>query len=278
MNSKIGKRKNDISELKIEPPKKSMKKDELLAQYNFLLKLFNDVREENKILQQNQKKSEVEIENLKQKLLAEVDQKVILENSDKEHVNVSVQTEMITCEECESPAEDIYDLVDHMHREHPLENYQFDWRCEHYEKGFHEQKRLLLHIQYEHNETNKVCRHFLEGNCFFGNECWYSHEKDREIKQIKCMFCDCSFESKSALMSHRKKAHPSRVKQCRNNENGMCQHGPNCWYNHDLEMIFDEEHIQIDKNPENNQIVKKLVDMVENFGKRLVNIENRNIT
>ena len=113
---------------------------------------------------------------------------------------------------------------------------------------------------------------------FFGNECWYSHEKDREIKQIKCMFCECSFESKSALMSHRKKAHTSRVKKCRNNENGMCQHGQNCWYNHDHEMIFDEEHIQIDKNPENNQIVKKLVDMVENFGKRLVNIENRNIT
>ena len=58
----------------------------------------------------------------------------------------------------------------------------------------------------------------------------------------------------------------------------MCQHGPNCWYNHDLEMIFDEEHIQIERNPENNQIVKRLVDMVENFGKRLVNIENRNIT
>ena len=94
-------------------------------------------------------------------------QKVTLDNSYKEYVNVSVQTEMITCEECESPAEDIYDLVDHMHREHPLENYEFDWRCEHCEKGFHEQTRLLLHIQYEHNETNKVCKHYLEGYCFF---------------------------------------------------------------------------------------------------------------
>ena len=92
------------------------------------------------------------------------------------------------------------------------------------------------------------------------------------------MFCDCNFESKSELMSHRKKAHPSRVKQCRNNENGRCQHGPNCWYNHDYEMIFDEEHVQIVNNPENNRIVKKLVDMVENFGKRLVNMENRNLT
>ena len=181
MNSKVGKRKNNTSELKIEPPKKSMKKDELLAQYNSLFKLFNDVREENKILQQNQKKSEAEIENLKKRLLAEVNQKVALENGDKEHVNVSVQTEMIRCDDCESPAEDIYDLVDHMHREHPLEDYEFDWRCEHCEKGFHDQKRLLLHIQYVHNGTNKVCRHFLEGYCFFGNECWYSHETDREI-------------------------------------------------------------------------------------------------
>ena len=44
------------------------------------------------------------------------------------------------------------------------------------------------------------------------------------------------------------------------------------------EMIFDEEHVQIVNNPENNRIVKKLVDMVENFGKRLVNMENTNLT
>ena len=50
MNSKGGKRKNNASELKIEPPKKSLKKDELLAQYNYLFKLFNDIREENKVL------------------------------------------------------------------------------------------------------------------------------------------------------------------------------------------------------------------------------------
>ena len=70
--------------------------------------------------------------------------------------------------------------------------------------------------------------------------------------------------------------HPSRVKQCRNVENGRYQHGANCWYNHDHEIIFDKEHAQIDNNPENIQIVKRLVDMVENFGKRLVNIEKRN--
>ena len=29
-------------------------------------------------------------------------------------------------------------------------------------------------------------------------------------------------------------------------------------------------------NPESNNIVKKLVDIVENMGKRLVNMENRN--
>ena len=41
-------------------------------------------------------------------------------------------------------------------------------------------------------------------------------------------------------------------------------------------MIYDEEHFQIDNNPESNNIVKKLVDIVENMGKRLVNMENRN--
>ena len=276
MNSKGGKRKNNASELKIEPPKKSLKKDELLAQYNYLFKLFNDIREENKILRESQKKSDEEIENLKKRLVAEIIQKDSLVNGDKELVNVSVQTEVISCEECESPAENIYDLVDHMHREHPLEDYEFDWRCEHCERGFHEKTKLLLHIENVNNEANKVCKHFLEGNCFFGNECWFRHEKDREMQKIKCMFCDCSFDSKSELMSHREKKHLSRVKQCRNNRNGRCQHGPNCWYNHDHEITFGEEHVQIDDKPENNQIITKLVDMVEHFGKRLVNMENRN--
>ena len=45
---------------------------------------------------------------------------------------------------------------------------------------------------------------------------------------------------------------------------------------HNDEMIFDKEHFQIDNNPESNNIVKKLVDIVENMGKRLVDIENRN--
>ena len=40
-------------------------------------------------------------------------------------------------------------------------------------------------------------------------------------------------------------------------------------------MIFEEENFKIDNNPESNNIVKKLVDIVDNMGKRLMNIENR---
>ena len=41
-------------------------------------------------------------------------------------------------------------------------------------------------------------------------------------------------------------------------------------------IIIQLLSVIVDDNPESNNIVKKLVDIVENMGKRLVNIENRN--
>ena len=79
--------------------------------------------------------------------------------------------------------EEIYDLVGHMQREHRLENYEFDWRCEHCAKGFHEQKHLILQIQYVHGENVDHCNHFLEGKCVFGNDCRFSQEKDLKIEK-----------------------------------------------------------------------------------------------
>ena len=83
-----------------------------------------------------------------------------IKKDNKATINVSVQTEQLRCEECDFPAEEIYDLVDHMQREPPLEDFEFEWRCEHCEKGFFEQPELIFHTQYAHGENIKHCKHF----------------------------------------------------------------------------------------------------------------------
>ena len=276
MNTKVGKRKNIVTEVKIEPPKKALKKNELLVEYNALKKRFDSLIDENKILLEDQKKKEEAIKNLEETVDLMKNEIDTIKKDNKATINVSVQTEQLRCEECDFAAEEIYDLVDHMQREHPLEDYEFDWRCEHCGKGFFEQPELIFHIKYAHEENIKHCKHFLEGRCVFGNHCRFSHEKNREIEKIKCMFCDESFDSKSQLMIHRKNVHPKRVKECKNSKNGSCQHGPVfCWYHHTKIVEVEHDENDIKDNKETDVIIKKLVDMVESFGHRLMVIENK---
>ena len=63
------------------------------------------------------------------------------------------------------------------------------------------------------------------------------------------------------------------MKECKNSRNGSCQHGPVfCWYHHTKIVEHDENDIK--DNKETDVIIKKLVDMVESFGHRLMVIEN----
>ena len=61
---------------------------------------------------------------------------------------VTVQDEIIRCEECEFPAEDIHELVDHMYGSHPLES-ESEIECYHCGESFAE-KNIF-------NETQKTC-------------------------------------------------------------------------------------------------------------------------
>ena len=72
-------------------------------------------------------------------------------------------------------------------------------------------------------------------------------------------------------MNHRKNVHPTRIKQCNNEENGKCQHGPRlCWYKH----TEKHESLQVEQNIEANDMMKKLFDMMANICHRLLVIES----
>ena len=143
-------------------------------------------------------------------------------------------------------------------------------------KIFQERKDKVIHIKCEHKEKVKLCKHFVEGKCVFGEECWFLHDKTKKLEKIKCMFCELSFNSKQELMNHRKNEHPKRVKQCANEENGNCQHGPRlCWYNHTkIDDIDEHKSFLVEQHTEANDMMIKLFDMMENFGNRLLAIES----
>ena len=75
-------------------------------------------------------------------------------------------------------------------------------------------------------------------------------------------------------MSHRKREHLSRVRQCKNEQNGNCLHGSTfCWYKH-TDVQKENDNIIINENDdETNDAMKKLFNMMENFAQRLIDIE-----
>ena len=70
-------------------------------------------------------------------------------------------------------------------------------------------------------------------------------------------------------MNHNKDQHTDTVPFCRQFDN--CMFGARCWYKHDLENVKNGE---MNNSNTNNELIKKLIDMMEKFSNRIVNIEN----
>ena len=192
MNARVAKRKNNvnINEVKIEPPKKALKKNEILAEYTALQKRFEHLQNKNKVLLANQK-TNLEAINLLEETIAELEKKRVVSNMENKNlISTSVQTDVIRCEECEYQADGINYLIDHMHGNHSLEDcedFDHSFKCEHCGKGFHEIKDLMMHIQ---KDQVKLCK---------------------ESENINCTDCECTFNGKSALTRHRKTEPEKRV-------------------------------------------------------------------
>ena len=112
----------------------------------------------------------------------------------------------------------------------------------------------------------------MKEDVFFGDSCWFKHNESKQVAEFKCIYCDSTFKSKSDLMSHRKREHPNKVNQCKNEQNEKCIHGPkSCWYKHTDKHT---ENNDINQNDETNDTLKKLFNMMETFAQRLLYIEN----
>ena len=172
-NTRVQKRKNNAIEVKNEPPKKALKKNEIIAEFNILKDKFENLQEEKRVLLENQK-THIEAISLLEETVTVLESK-LASRVESHPINISVQTEIIRCEECEYPAEDMHDLVDHMHGAHPLENEgdvnRYDLKCQ-------------------------DCEYPAEDICDLGSHIFKVHSSENFDEIIKCRYCQETFNGK----------------------------------------------------------------------------------
>ena len=212
---------------------------------------------------------------------------------------------IIFCYECEFPADDFHDLGEHMLEFHflgdceecdetfntkeKLQDHLVDehgqggnnldinsenFSCNHCEQGFTSKKDLMMHKKHQHLEMISTCWGFAAGSCEFGSEkCWFRHSMSNSA-DIKCKICDEKFGTKPEYQKHRKKKHPGLVPRCNYDVEGKCKFGIEfCWFIHKEDENNEVNPNNDDQIKENNEVLTRLLDLVENMSERMKQIE-----
>ena len=220
--TRLGKRKLEINGT--APKTSSKSKAELLDELEemHLLKELNEaLLEEVKTneetitnLKKKEKKSVEAIKNLEQKIEKQQSSKVSIQK-DKQTAGTQTQyTDIMLCTECEFPADDLYDLGEHMGEYHTERNV-----CEYCSQSFDNQSSMAEHIMKKHSSEKGV--------------------KILDSENIYCNFCDEIFEDRNGLMKHKKLEHPDKVSKCVYYVTGTCNYGDiDCWFSHVTESMI----------------------------------------
>ena len=274
------KRKNVSIEVKTEPEKKYLKRNDILLEYQALKKKFNVLEEKHTILIEENATHMDAIE-----MLEETVKLLELKISNVENKSASVQTDISRCEQpsvescetqtedevaticdkCDYPTNDICNVEAHSEEFHSLESDYEIITCHYCKAKLKTKEDLMIHRKKVHREKVSICRHFIEGNCYFEiDECWFIH--DTPVAMLMCTFCDKEFHIKTDLMNHRKYEHEEKMKSCKKASRGECPYNTNCWYKH--------KEVEIVNQNQNQEMFDKLFEIMEKFTHRIVNIEN----
>ena len=252
------------------------------------------------ILQEQFDKLKVEYEKQVERNHA-LEEKIEVLEKQSNHPNVVTTNTgdiLMLCHECEYPAEDIYDLGEHMYevhseredenkciscnfcdstfpsiescKEHETKKHKEEWACNFCSESFESKRDLMLHKKKQHVDKVSSCWKHSLGICEYGDEnCWFSHTFTNNSLQFKCKVCDHSFLTKSEYLRHMRQSHPSTVQICRNiTENGGCKYGVNCWFIHEeIGNSFYENT--------NNEKIQELFQRLEKMTQQISNLEQK---
>ena len=241
-------------------PKKVQSKAELVEEVASLKALNDALEDENKKYRET-------ITKLEEKISSEKSHKYV------DIVNSGCQTDdsdILLCEECEFPADTLYELGEHVGESHSgfripcnfcpdiytskeeLEDHVIEvhnlfqsehskqhqdiriFLCRFCEKNFKSKSELMKHNKCTHKEKLSACRNFETGTCYYDDHCWFSHEpkKCNVTSEFKCNFCENKFKTVPELLKHRKIAHLEIVPMCKNFVKGNCSFGNSCFFIH----------------------------------------------
>ena len=103
------------------------------------------------------------------------------------------------CQECEYPADDMFDLGGHMVEFHSEEVVKSGIICHFCDETFDTMDSAMKHRKQVHKDKVNHCIFFMEGKCEYGDAlCWFIHEVDsyipfQDATELKCKKCDKLF-------------------------------------------------------------------------------------
>ena len=217
MNMVLKRRQNThlvcIDPKKKNAPTKVQNKAELIQELKVMKDLNNDLEEENR-------KNMVIIGELKEKLF------LLQKEEQKDLAHGASQTDdadLLLCEECEFPAETLFELGEHMGEFHT----GLRIPCNFCPDIYVTREELEKHEKEVHNSLTS------------------NEEKDyprahQDMKKFKCKFCERNFQDKNALMKHNKDEHKENVRACWNIQKGKCDY-KECWFSHETKESHDNK-------------------------------------
>jgi len=190
----------------------------------------------------------------------------------------------LSCVECEFEASSKNEFNWHMNANHGWpsqtdneEEYDKKIICNMCGEILDTKGSLMRHRKEMHLEEVKLCSFFVDGNCDYPDDaCWYIHDKKKAQQQkFKCNLCEKVFKTKFSLMHHKKECHDQSVPLCKGFQNGFCRfEGQTCWYKHNQHSTRNKSEMTIQTSDNNEDMFKRLFDMMEKFAEKMKTIES----
>ena len=197
---------------------------------------------------------------------------------DYEHdINTDMQYETdFPCEICAKWCRTEADLTHHLKRHAyesdslSLDNGDDMMSCNFCKRRFKTNKEVMVHKKKEHSEKVEICWNYSTGKCEFGADlCWFLHTNSSKSCEIDCNICGKVFTTLNQFLNHKKIEHVASVQQCTHEKNNSCPYGAKkCWYLHSLPENNEVNNV-------NQEVIEKIFNMMEQFTKRILNLENK---